>query len=342
MKTIRSLFVLFLACASPSSLRGAAGPTVTPTLYVGLSPHLSATERSSACEGILKLFIATNGWTGRIAIYDAFHTKPVSTLDSSGTARMSGTGKLRFAAKEIAALKELLENSLDAGATRIDIDLAQGGINRLRVADDGAGMSADDLPLALSRHATSKIASLADLERVTSLGFRGEALASLAAVSRLIVTSRQQRAVHASRIEATGGALAPVEPAALEAGTVVTAEDLFFTVMQTTDRNAPVRWPVMRIEAGERVGCVIAGAEATWVVLLRKDGQRSAAEVTVNVPATKGGASRGRVLVTDLAAGSWEARRSGASERVAFDVTAESGAGWFEGGVGEWTLRRVP
>ena len=120
------------------------------------------------------------------------------------------------------------------------------------------------------------------------------------------------------------------------------AEDIFFTVMQTTDRNAPVRWPVMRIEAGERVGCVIAGAEATWVVLLRKDSERSAAEVTVNVPAVKGGAGRGRVLVTDLAAGRWAAQPSGAGEVVAFDVVAESGAGWFEGGVGEWTLRRVP
>ena len=127
-----------------------------------------------------------------------------------------------------AALKELLENSLDAGATRIDIELTQGGIKRLKVADDGFGMSARDLPLAIARHATSKIASLDDLERVSSLGFRGEALASLAAISRLIVTSRQQQATHANRIEVLGGALSAVEPAALDAGTVVTAEDLFF------------------------------------------------------------------------------------------------------------------
>ena len=117
-------------------------------------------------------------------------------------------------------------------------------------------------------------------------------------------------------------------------------EDLFFTVMQTTDRTAPKRLPVTRIEAGERVGCVIAGAEATWVVLLRKDSLRSAAEVSVTVPATNAGAGRGRVLVTDLAAGRWEARRAGTSEVVAVEVGKESGAGWFEGAAGEWVLSR--
>lgn len=120
------------------------------------------------------------------------------------------------------------------------------------------------------------------------------------------------------------------------------AEDLFFTVMQTTDRTAPKRLPVTRIEVGERVGCVIAGADATWVVLLRKDSQRSSAEVTLSVPATNAGAGRGRVLVTDLAAGRWEACRAGAGDVAAFDVTTESGAGWFEGAAGEWTVRRAP
>ncbi|MCY7389239.1 MAG: DNA mismatch repair endonuclease MutL, partial [Burkholderiales bacterium] len=157
-----------------------------------------------------------------------------------------------------AALKELLENSLDAGATRIDIELMQGGIKRLRVADDGVGMSATDLPLALARHATSKIATLNDLERVASLGFRGEALASLAAISRLIITTRQQPANHASRIEAVGGVLAPVEPAALEEGTVVTAEDLFF--------NTPARRKFLKTEATEFGHCEDAAQRIAMAV----------------------------------------------------------------------------
>lgn len=118
------------------------------------------------------------------------------------------------------------------------------------------------------------------------------------------------------------------------------AEDLFFTVMQTTDRAAPQRLPVTRIEADERVGCLIVGEGVTWVALLRKDSQRSAAEVKVNVPAAKGGAGRVRVLVTDLVAGRWEAQHAGVSERVVVDVAAESGAGWFEGAAGEWTVSR--
>jgi heparin/heparan-sulfate lyase len=115
------------------------------------------------------------------------------------------------------------------------------------------------------------------------------------------------------------------------------AEDLFFTVMQTTDRRTAARWPVQRISAAERVGCVLDGPEASWVVLLRKDAARSAEQVKVSVP----GKVRCHFLVTDLAAGRWQAKRVGGGAAQSFDVTTESGAGWFEGAAGEWTLVRA-
>ncbi|MBL8519536.1 MAG: ATP-binding protein, partial [Betaproteobacteria bacterium] len=145
------------------------------------------------------------------------------------------------------ALKELLENSLDAGATRIDIDLAAGGIKRLRVADDGCGIAFDELPLAVARHATSKIAVPEDLARVVSLGFRGEALASLASISRLTLQSRPRGAAHAGRIEVTGATASAPEPAALAEGTVVTAEELFF--------NTPARRKFLKSEPTEFGHC---------------------------------------------------------------------------------------
>jgi DNA mismatch repair protein MutL len=146
-----------------------------------------------------------------------------------------------------AALKELLENSLDAGAGQIDVDLAGGGIRRLRVADDGAGIERDDLALAVARHATSKIAAAVDLEAIATLGFRGEALASIAAVSRLALASRASGRPHAWRIEVEGGSVSAVAPAALPAGTTVTVEELYF--------NTPARRKFLRTEGTEWAHC---------------------------------------------------------------------------------------
>ena len=146
-----------------------------------------------------------------------------------------------------AALKELLENSLDAGARAIDIELAGGGIKLIRVADDGGGIEREDLALAVARHATSKIAAPADLESIATLGFRGEALASIAAVSRLSLTSRSRDKPHAWRLEVDGGEVGMPQPAALAAGTTVTVQELYF--------NTPARRKFLRTEATEYGHC---------------------------------------------------------------------------------------
>jgi DNA mismatch repair protein MutL len=146
-----------------------------------------------------------------------------------------------------AALKELIENSLDAGATRIEVDLAGGGIKRIRVVDDGGGIDREDLPLAIARHATSKVATPSDLEAIETLGFRGEALASIAAVSRLALTSRAGGKPHAWRIEVDGGTIAPIAPAALSSGTSITVEELYF--------NTPARRKFLRTDATEWAHC---------------------------------------------------------------------------------------
>jgi DNA mismatch repair protein MutL len=146
-----------------------------------------------------------------------------------------------------AALKEILENSLDAGATDIQVELEQGGIKRIRVADNGCGIAHDELALALTRHATSKIASLADLEQVASLGFRGEALASIAAVARVQLTSRGAGAAHAWAIHAEGGSLGAPTPAARGPGTTIDIQDLFY--------STPARRKFLKTEATEYAHC---------------------------------------------------------------------------------------
>ena len=149
------------------------------------------------------------------------------------------------------AIKELLENALDAGASQIEIRIEEGGLRRLQVIDNGRGIEKDQLPLALARHATSKIASLADLEHVTSLGFRGEALASMAAVSRLTLASRALAAEHGWKVDVQPGQAAPPpEPAAIAPGTVIEVIDLFSAT--------PARRKFLKSPATEAAYCLDA------------------------------------------------------------------------------------
>ena len=207
-----------------------------------------------------------------------------------------------------AALKELLENSLDAGSTDIQVMLMQGGVKQLRVADNGAGVAKDDLELALTRHATSKIASLEDLEAVASLGFRGEALASIASISRTQISSRATDSKHAWRISAEGSDLSALEPAALDAGTVVDVSDLYF--------NTPARRKFLKTEGTEFGHCEeafnrIALSRPDVAFMLQHNG-RALSRLTVSAPEQRFSA----VLGAEFSAESFVVEESAAGLRL--------------------------
>src|SRR5256885_3986058 len=135
-------------------------------------------------------------------------------------------------------VKELLENAVDAGATRIDLRLEKGGSEVIRIADNGFGIAVDELPLAVASHATSKITSADDLFSIATLGFRGEALASIAEINRLLIRSRTAESTSGGELEVVGGMASAVVPIGCPVGTTIEVRNLFF--------NTPVRHKLLR------------------------------------------------------------------------------------------------
>ncbi|HEX5156801.1 MAG TPA: DNA mismatch repair endonuclease MutL, partial [Ktedonobacterales bacterium] len=145
-------------------------------------------------------------------------------------------------------IKELIENALDANAHTIRLEIAGGGLDLIRVSDDGNGIAADDMPLAFARHATSKIGALSDLEHIVTLGFRGEALASIAAVARVTLLSRPRAITAGAQVSVDEGVLGQVTPAGAPAGTTITIRGLFASV--------PARLKFLKTRATETAHCL--------------------------------------------------------------------------------------
>ncbi len=239
--------------------------------------------------------------------YSAGVSESSAQLADSGTGAIPGAGRIRplaaLVANQIAAgevverpasvVKELVENALDAGATKVHVELEQGGVELVRVTDDGGGIVADDLALAVAPHATSKIKDAADLDHIGTLGFRGEALASIASVSRLSLRSRTADSNSAWQIDVEGAGVSPARPAAGAVGTGVTVRNLFF--------NTPARRKFLRTIQTEKERCVevvhqLALAHPRVAFVLTVDGR-----TTLDLPAGQGPRERALgILGTEL------------------------------------------
>ncbi|MBX3388996.1 MAG: DNA mismatch repair endonuclease MutL [Phycisphaeraceae bacterium] len=194
-------------------------------------------------------------------------SRPIRTL-SPLVASQIAAGEV--VERPASVVKELVENSIDAGATRIEVELEQGGIELVRVSDDGGGIAKDDLPLALAPHATSKVGTLEDLDRIATLGFRGEALASIASVSRLTLRSRTPDSNEAFELKSEGEAREPIAPASSPVGTTLSVRNLFF--------NTPARRKFLKTVGTEQGRCAdtltaIALAHPLIGFVLRIDGK---------------------------------------------------------------------